>query len=155
MTGGLGVGVLSFELGNFATNSSAWAIAISVACQAIFAYFIARPKLVTAQSTAQVAERQQAMTEWATLLKQNNENHAEQIKACREENKELSRKVTLIRVSKHNAMDAYGASCLHIQLLESILKDNKLTVPAFNPRTFKQISGDEDNGMLEMVKNGK
>jgi hypothetical protein len=138
-------------------NVNPWvALVVSALFSSLTAYFTARPKMVSASSSAQVAERQQAMTEWTALLKQNNENHAEQIRELRKEVTDLGRKVTLIRISKHNVMDDYGAAYLHIQLLESILKDNNLTIPKFTPRTVKEMVGVEDDEILKTMNgNGK
>ncbi len=144
---GLIAGVLAFE---FVTggNGNIWiAILVSAISSATVAWFAHRPKMIAAQSTA----RTQVTADWAKLVQQLTDMHANEIKSWKEKVNDQKKEIVLVRKSKHDAIDAYGAACLWIQDLEELLREHKAAFDRFKPRNFLQIVGAEDSAMVNMV----
>lgn len=148
---GLLSGVLSFIVSETLHLDLPVAIALSAFSTFGCAWLASRPKMVSAQSSAHAL----AVNDWSKLLQEANRMHAEQLEHYRAKN-EAERKIqALMRITKHNAFDAYASACWHIQNMEEILKEKGISVPPFKPHTIKELVGEEDRLVLSTLDNGK
>lgn|GEM_PF-4081708 len=136
--------LLTFTASEATLKNLPIALFISAICSAVVAYISTRPRMIKAQSDAHAS----ATAEWARLLQQANDHHAHDVARLEKIVDRQKVELILTRISKHNALDAYGAACLHIQNVEELAKAAGFAVPKYVPRRITEITEAEDRHML-------
>jgi hypothetical protein len=140
-------GFLAFVISEVTTQNLWIAVSISAICSVGVALVRTRPQMLSAQTAAHAA----AINEWAKLLQQTNELHAEQLKRQRDRT-DLERKIqALMRNSKHNIAGEYQSATFYIQDLQEMLRAQNIPVPPFTLRNIKQLTADEDRVTLALL----
>jgi hypothetical protein len=124
------------------TDNKPLAVAISAASMMGIAYLTTRPRLVAAMAAREATRHVNQEHTQAALI----ENLHYEIERRTSE-------IGLIRISKHNALNALQAAYWHIDELHEICRYSKpqIKLPEFTKMSVKEIFGEEDEQLKNMI----
>lgn len=143
--------ILGFLATDWLTGNAGLGVLISAAFSVITAVIVTRPKLIAAKAAAMVNTTSAADMHFSSLLAQQNEIHKREIDFWKEKSRRHEKIEVLIRATKHKAFNAYQAATFYIRDAEDLLKANDISFTPFKFQALREITGEEDKKMIEMI----
>lgn len=145
-------GVFGFTLAEIWTNqwllSAGAAVVASIAGGGIVAAF---SKIITARAAARSTDSESREAATSNLFRRLESVRAAEVAFYRSRLDFKDMTSALERKSKHRALSECQALISHINLLEGLLREADVEPPAFTPKTYVELVGDEDRQIEEMA----
>lgn len=134
------IGAGNFLVADILTDNKALAITLCTLSTMATAYFTSRPRVIAAQAAREATRHVNMETSNAAIIDR-----------LHYEIERKTMEISLIRLSKHNALNALQAAYWHLDEVRDLCGAT-ITLPTLKKISVKEIFGEEDEQLRKMVE---